>query len=90
MLAVSNTANQIVYRFDELGRLWRFDGATFQRVLTLPPAGSTVGTQGFYDLAVTVEPGTDDTVWIAGSLILNDDPGPLTPPTGKGPSTVRR
>ena len=26
-LAVSDTANQVVYRFDELGRLWRFDGA---------------------------------------------------------------
>ena len=31
-----------------------------------------------------MEPGTDDTVWIAGSLILNDDPGPLNPADWEG------
>ena len=79
-LAVSDTANQVVYRFDSLGRLWRFDGVRLRRVQTLPAAADTVGTQGWYDLAVAVQPGTDDTVYIGGSLVLNNDPGPLQPP----------
>ena len=83
-LAVSDTANQVVYRFDELGRLWRFDGATFQRVLGLPPAGSTVGSQGYYDLAVAVQPGTDNDVYIAGSLIMNNIAGQPNPSEWEG------
>jgi hypothetical protein len=78
-LAVSNTANHVVYRFDELGRLWRYNGAQFVRVQQLPPQAQTVGDQGFYDLALTVEPGTDDTVWIGGAVVFNDNPGPLNP-----------
>ena len=78
-LAVSDTANQVVYRFDEPGRLWRFDGAQFQRVQGLPPAASTVGSQGYYDLAVAVQPGTDDDVYLAASLILNNVAGQLNP-----------
>ena len=46
---------------------------------TLPPQASTVDTQGWWDIAVAVQPGTDDTVYIAGSLIWNDEPGPLQP-----------
>ena len=82
-LAVSNTANQVVYHWDSLGRLWRFDGIRFRRVQTLPGPASTVaaaGPQGWYDLVVAVVPGTDDTVVIAGSLILNSSGGnPLDP-----------
>ncbi len=77
-LAVSGP-NQVVYRFDEQGRLWRYDGAQFVRVQQVPPRESTVDDQGFYDLALAIEPGTDDTVWIGGAVINNDNPGSLNP-----------
>ena len=78
-LAVSNTPNQVVYRFDERGRRWRYNGAQFIRVQSLPPPASTVEDQGFYDLALAIEPGTDDVVWIGGSTVFNDGAGPLNP-----------
>lgn len=79
-LAVSD-ANQVVYRFDQPGRLWRFDSATtqFVQVTNTPPAGQLVGSQGDYDLVVAVQPGTDNTVYLAGNLVKNDNAGPLNP-----------
>lgn len=64
---------RVVYALTQRGRLFRLaPGSTaFVEVLGMPAdaAGTNsvvAGGQGWYDLAVEIEPGTADTVWVAG------------------------
>jgi hypothetical protein len=66
-------AQGVVYAFLNGGTLHRLDGGTFQQVAGTPPAnvsrqiGGLVGTQGWYDLVVAVDPTNANSVYLAGA-----------------------
>jgi hypothetical protein len=70
-------AQGVVYAFLQDGTLHRLDGGIFQQVAGAPPAnvssltGGLVGTQGWYDLVVAVDPTNANSVYLAGAALLD-------------------
>jgi hypothetical protein len=65
------TNQRVLYALTGTGALFRLapGGATaFTAVTGVPPV--TAGGQGWYDLAVEIEPGTADTVWLVGDWTI--------------------
>jgi hypothetical protein len=63
----ASASQRVVYALTGAGALFRLapGGATaFTAVTGMPPV--TAGGQGWYDLAVEIEPGSADTVWLVG------------------------
>jgi hypothetical protein len=71
------TAQRVVYALTAAGRLFRLvSGSTTFVEVTNMPANSkgasavVAGGAGWYDLFIEIEPGTADTVWVAGDSTL--------------------
>ncbi len=67
-LAVAESSPTIAYAFKEDGTLSRLVGTTFQGVAGLPPM-FTMGGQGWYDIALAVDPANANTVYLVGDLL---------------------
>jgi hypothetical protein len=69
-LACGENDPSVVYALTDAGNLFRLVGTAFRPVGGVPPATALVGSQGTYDLVVGVDPGNANTVYLAGSAIL--------------------
>jgi hypothetical protein len=67
-LAVAESDPTVVYAFKENGTLHRLVGTAFQAVTGLPPMFA-IGGQGWYDLAVAVDPANVNIVYLVGDLL---------------------
>src|SRR5262249_33812602 len=54
------------------GTLFRLVGTAFQAVAGLPPMFN-IGGQGWYDLAIAVDPANANTVYLVGDLLFDGD-----------------
>lgn len=71
-LAVAESDPTVAYALKQDGTLWRLVGTTFQSVAAAPPLFS-FGQQGWYDIAVAVDPANANTVYLVGSLVFDSD-----------------
>ena len=67
-LAVSESSPTIAYALKQDGTLWRLVGAAFQSVAGMPPLFA-VGGQGWYDVAVGVDPTNANIVYLVADLV---------------------
>jgi hypothetical protein len=67
-LAVSESSPTIAYALKQDGTLWRLVGTAFQSVAGLPPLFAT-GGQGWYDIAVAVDPSNANVVYVVADLV---------------------
>src|SRR5262249_20096488 len=67
-LTVSESNPAIAYAFKQDGTLWRLVGTAFQPVAGLPPLFA-IGQQGWYDIAVAVDPSSANVVYVVADLL---------------------
>jgi hypothetical protein len=65
-LGVAESDPSIAYAFRADGTLARLVGASFQAVTGLPAAAVFPGEQGWYDIAILVDPTDPDTIFLGG------------------------
>lgn len=68
-LAVSESSPTIAYALEQDGTLWRLVGTAFQSVAGMPPLFNR--GQGWYDIAVGVDPSNENTVYLVADLVLD-------------------
>lgn len=71
----SGATPPIVYALDQSATLFRLDAApsgNFQAVTGVPRA-LFFGAQGYYDIALAVDPSNSNTVYMAGDTVVSDD-----------------
>ena len=75
-LAVQPSSADLVYAFDEEGKVWRLNTTNQANTWTIitgtPAKDRLVGPQGFYDLIVAVLPTQADTFFLGGSTIQSN------------------
>ncbi|MEY2415751.1 MAG: hypothetical protein QOH53_1085, partial [Ilumatobacteraceae bacterium] len=69
-LAVSESSPTIAYALKRDGTLWRLVGTAFQSVAGMPPLFA-VGAQGWYDIALAVDPTNANIVYLVADLVLD-------------------
>jgi len=67
-LAVSESSPTVAYALKQDGTLWRLVGTAFQSVAGMPPLFA-VGAQGWYDIAVAVDPTNANIVYLVADLV---------------------
>ncbi len=67
-LAVAESSPTTAYAFKQDGTLHRLVGNAFQGVAGLPPM-FTIGGQGWYDIAIAVDPANPSIVYLVGDLL---------------------
>ncbi|HKC03498.1 MAG TPA: hypothetical protein VKC17_09370, partial [Sphingomicrobium sp.] len=82
-LAVSESSPTIAYALKQDGTLWRLVGTAFQSVAGMPPLFN--GGQGWYDIALAVDPANSNIVYLVGDLV--NDSGNWTLSLFKGTIT---
>lgn len=73
-LATQQNNPDIIYAFTEQGKVYRFDtdlaDNEWRSIANVPP--SIVGTQGWYDLAIAVDPNDVNCIYLGGATVKAD------------------
>jgi hypothetical protein len=70
-LAVAESDPTVAYAFKQNGTLYRLVGTAFQSVANVAPTFK--GGQGWYDIAVAVDPSSATTVYVMGDLVWDSN-----------------
>jgi hypothetical protein len=74
VLAAGESDPTAVYALGQMGQLYRLAGTTFQAVGGMPPLfNGAGGGQGWYDIALAVDPANAATVYLIGDLVWDGE-----------------